>query len=61
MSPLVGTFRYYLILEYSNIVLIGTVYISTKFRPDQTSNIAARWPPWKHTFASGLHGGRIHL
>jgi hypothetical protein len=28
---------------------LGTVYISTKFRPDRTSNIAARW---KHTFAS---------
>jgi hypothetical protein len=39
-------------LEYSNIVLLGTVYISTKFRPDWTSNIAARWSPWKHTIAS---------
>jgi hypothetical protein len=48
-------------LEYFNIVLIGTVYISSKFRPDRTSNIAARWSPWKHTFASWLRGGRIHL
>jgi hypothetical protein len=37
-------------LEYSNIMLIwinllGTVYISTKFRPDRTSNIAARLSP----------------
>jgi hypothetical protein len=47
-------------LEYSNIVL-GTVYISSKFQPDRTSNIATRWSPWKHTFASGLRGGRIHL
>jgi hypothetical protein len=39
-------------LEYSNIMLILIVYISTKFRPDQTSNIAARWSPWNHTFAS---------
>jgi hypothetical protein len=45
-------------LEYSNLVLIGTVYISTEFRPDWTSNIAARWSPWKHTFASGLCGER---
>jgi hypothetical protein len=47
MPPLVGTFRYYFDLEYSNIVLIGTVYIYTKFRPDLTSNTAARWSPWK--------------
>jgi hypothetical protein len=35
-------------LEYSNIVLpvIGTVYISTKFQPDQTSSIAARLSPF---------------
>jgi hypothetical protein len=39
-------------LEYSNIVLIGALYISTKFRLDRTSNIATRWFPWKHTFAS---------
>jgi hypothetical protein len=25
----------------------GTVYISTKFQPDWTSNMAARWPSWK--------------
>jgi hypothetical protein len=42
-------------------VLIGTGYISAKFRTDRTSNIAARWSPWKHTCASGLPGGRIHL
>jgi hypothetical protein len=48
-------------LEYSNIVLICTVYISTKFRPDQNSSIAARWSPWKHTFVSGLRSGRIYL
>jgi hypothetical protein len=58
--------NYYLLLfdlEYSNIVLIGTVYISTKFQPDRTSNIDVIWSPWEHTFASGLRGGtcRIHL
>jgi hypothetical protein len=25
----------------------GTVYVSTKFRPDQTSDMAARQPSWK--------------
>jgi hypothetical protein len=46
-------------LENSNIVIrLGTVNISTKFRPDRTSNIAAIWSPWN---VSGLHGGRIHL
>jgi hypothetical protein len=37
-------------------VLVGTVYISAKFRPDRTSNITARWSPWKHIFASVLCG-----
>jgi hypothetical protein len=25
---------------------LGTIYLSTKFQPDQTSNMAARWPSW---------------
>jgi hypothetical protein len=29
------------------VYLYGTIYISTKFRPDRTSNMATRWPSWK--------------
>jgi hypothetical protein len=39
-------------LEYSNIVLMGTVYISAKFRPDWTSNIAI---PLETYFCIYLH------
>jgi hypothetical protein len=50
MAPLVGTFRFNLtwnILTCENMYL-GTVYVSTKFRPDRTSNMAAmRRPSWK--------------
>jgi hypothetical protein len=26
---------------------LDTIYRSTKFWPDRTSNMAARWPSWK--------------
>jgi hypothetical protein len=29
------------------IMYLGTIYISTKFQPDRTSNLAARQPSWK--------------
>jgi hypothetical protein len=28
---------------------LGTIYLSTKFRPDRTSNLPTRWPSWKQT------------
>jgi hypothetical protein len=34
---------------------LGTIYVSTKFRPVRTSNMAARWPSWKTN-----EGARIH-
>jgi hypothetical protein len=39
---------FYSILFYPCVTMyLGTIYVSTKFRPDRTSNMAARWPSWK--------------
>jgi hypothetical protein len=41
---------------------LGTIYIYIVFRPDRTSNMAARWPSWKTKKALLLLNWRLdHL
>jgi hypothetical protein len=41
--------------RWVNSVSVVVHHGATKFRPDRTSNIVARWSPWTDTFAYKQH------